>query len=403
MPAPKPLLKGFARTVATVKPGRKRKIIFDKDTRGLCVRVTPRGRKTYTIVARNPAGKQVWKEVGDAESLSTEEARELGREGVKRIKAGEEPFPTIELPAPPESFGAVAENFIKRHVHKRDRELRSAFEVERIFNKYLLPEWKNRPFVRISRSDVSKLLDQVEDNNGPVMADRALATLSKMFNWYAARSDDYFSPIVRGMRRTRPKERARKRILSDDEIRLIWPVLDDMGRPGALVKLLLLTGQRRAKVATMRWQDIDENGTWTLPAEPREKNNPGRLPLPEAVLSIIHAQTPVEGNPYVFAGRGSGCMAGFSPLKRKIDEALQVEPWVFHDLRRTAKSLMGRAGVRPDISERVLGHVIKGVEGVYDQHDYDDEKGDALKKLAACVDSILNPAPENVVPMRTAR
>ncbi len=417
MTAPKPLLKGFARRVATIKPdSRKRKILFDPDTRGLCVRVTPKGRKTFTIVARNPAGRQIWKEVANAGEMPLEEARELAREGVKRIKRGEEPFPTVEPPTPPESFGAVAENFIKRHVRNPDRELRSASEIERIFNRYVLPEWKTRAFVEIRRGDVSKLLDQIEDNNGPVMADRVLAALSMLSNWHAARSDDYASPIVRGMRRTKPKERERKRLLSDDEIRLIWPILDDMGRPGAFVKLLLLTAQRRAKVAAMRWQDIDEHGVWTIPAEPREKTNPGRLPLPGAASSIIRAQTVVENNPYVFPGRGKGYAAGFQPVKRTLDkkilEALQEQareagqdpskvvppdPWVLHDLRRTAKSLMARARVRPDISERVLGHVITGVEGVYDRHPYDKEKGDALRKLAEQVDLILKPARENVV------
>ncbi len=413
MPVPKSLLKGFARKVAAVKPHpRKRKILFDPDTRGLCLRITPKGRKTYTIVARNPAGKQVWKEVGDADDISTEKARELARQGVKRIKAGGEPFPIVKPPVPPESFGAVTKNFIKRHVHKRDRELRSAFEIERIFEKYVLPEWETRPFTEIRRGDVSKLLDKMEDNNGPVMADQTLSVLSKLFNWYATRDDDYMSPIVRGMRRTCPQERARKRVLGDDEIRLIWPILEELGRPGAFVKIMLLTAVRRAKVAAMRWQDIDEDGTWTIPAEPREKNNPGNLPLSEAALSIIRAQTPVEGNPYVFAGRGKGYIAGFSQLKREIDEkilkalqASKAEPlnhWVFHDLRRSAKSLMARAGVRPDISERVLGHVITGVEGVYDQHSYTSEKGDALESLATLVDRILNPDAENVVPLRGA-
>jgi len=397
---PKSLLKGFARIVATVQPGRKRRFIPDPETRGLCLRVTPNGKKTFTVVTRNPDGKQIWREVGPADVLSLEEARTKAREGVKRIKQGLEPFPVIVPPSPPESFKAIAEGFIKRYVHdKENGVLRSAFEIERIFNKYIFPKWKNRPFIEIDRDDVTSLLDDVQDNNGPVMADRMLATLSKLFNWYATRTKTYSSPLVKGMRRSRPKERARKRVLKDDEIQILWPALDSLGRSGAFVKVLLLTAQRRAKVAAMRWEDL-KDGVWTIPTEPREKNCPGRLPLPDEVLAIIQAQTPVKDNPYVFPGRGKGCIAGFSPLKREIDALCKLEPWVLHDLRRTAKTLMAEAGVRPDISERVLGHVIGGVEGVYDRHAYEKEKGDALKKLAATVELILNPPSENVLPMR---
>jgi integrase len=79
-----------------------------------------------------------------------------------------------------------------------------------------------------------------------------------------------------------------------------------------------------------------------------------------------------------------------------------MPPWVLHDLRRTARSLLSRAGVRPDISERVLGHAIPGVEGVYDRHSYSDEKADALNRLAALVESIIDPPVGNVVAMRSA-
>ena len=101
------------------------------------------------------------------------------------------------------------------------------------------------------RSHVNKMLDEIEDANGPVMADRTLAYLRKAFNWYAARDDQFNVPVVRGMARIKPKERARTRVFSDDEIRIIWPVFDEVGTFGALVKMLLLTAQRRDEVAHM--------------------------------------------------------------------------------------------------------------------------------------------------------
>jgi integrase len=142
----------------------------------------------------------------------------------------------------------------------------------------------------------------------------------------------------------------------------------------------------------MRWSDISINGEWTIPAEPREKDTAGSLVLPEPALTVIRAQPRLAGNPYIFAGRGGGPYRGFSQAKAAFDAKLpDVPAWVIHDLRRSARSLMSRAGVRPDIAERVLGHAIAGIEGVYDRHSYRDEKADALRRLAALIDGIVHP------------
>jgi integrase len=194
------------------------------------------------------------------------------------------------------------------------------------------------------------------------------------------------------MRRTSPKERQRSRILDDAELRKIWRVAEENGTFGAFVRLLLLTAQRRRKVAAMRWGDITVDGTWTIPVEEREKGTAGELVLPPAALDIIRAQPRLGDNPYILAGRGNGPINAFSKPKRLFDGKLEdVAPWTLHDLRRSARSLMSRAGIRPDVAERVLGHAIEGVEGVYDRHSYAAEKADALKRLAALIASIVRP------------
>jgi integrase len=192
----------------------------------------------------------------------------------------------------------------------------------------------------------------------------------------------------------------RERILDDDELRAVWRTAEADGTYGALIRLLLLTGQRREKVAAMRWEDLD-GATWTIPAETREKGNAGQLVLPELALEIINTQPRYASNPYVFAGVGAAHIEGWTRRKLRFDAKLEgVKPWVLHDLRRTARSLLSRAGVRPDISERVLGHVIRGVEGVYDRHSYAEEKAHALKALAALIENILRPSGTKVVRMR---
>ena len=120
-------------------------------------------------------------------------------------------------------------------------------------------------------------------------------------------------------------------------------------------------------------------------------------------LAILVKQPRLGDNPYVFAGRGDGPYRGFSQAKFAFDAKLpDVTPWVIHDLRRTARSLMCRAGVSSEHAERVMGHVVAGVEGVYDRHRYRDEKAAALAKLATLIDAILHQR-DNVLPMAKQR
>ena len=310
-------------------------------------------------------------------------------------------------------FDSVVESFMKRHASKN----RTADETQRIFDRYVLPEWRNRQITNINRRDVADLLDKIEDSKvkgpkgtklgGPVQADRTLAAIRKLFNWYAARDDSFISPVVRGMARTRPKDRTRDRVLSDEEIRTMWLLLDGMGIFGALTKTLFLTAQRRGEVASMKRPEIGDVGVWTIPAERYKTGKPNLVPLSESARAVIEAQPVFKECDFVFTTTGENPFSGFSKAKRRLDELMieamreaieesggdvekvELPDWRLHDLRRTAKTLMMRAGVRPDISERVLGHVIPGVEGVYDRHSYLDEKCDALEKLAAMIDQIV--------------
>ena len=139
---------------------------------------------------------------------------------------------------------------------------------------------------------------------------------------------------------------------------------------------------------------------WTLPTAPREKGNIGAVELPAMALTILEALPRFADNPFVFAGRGASHMAYSGNPKRAFDANLPagMERWTLHDLRRTARSLMSRAGVSSEHAERVMGHAIKGVEAVYDRHEYADEKAEALAKLANLIDGIIHPR-KNVVPM----
>jgi integrase len=228
------------------------------------------------------------------------------------------------------------------------------------------------------------------------MADASKAVLSAVAMWLARRNDDYTPPLVRGMSRVTDKARKRDRILDDDELRAVWRAAGENGFYGDCVKLLLLTGQRRAAVLDMKWDDVDlKAGIWVVPQPQRAKSTGGSLKLPAVALDIIRRQPRLIGNDYVFVQRG----INLGIAKTRLDTAAGVSGFTIHDLRRCARSLMARAGVRPDIAERVLGHAIGGVEGIYDRHQYLDEKGAALAKLAALIEVIVSPTSDNVVPL----
>ena len=383
------------RGVAALKPRAQRYAFPDPELRGHWVRVQPSGVKSFATVARDPAGKQVWTTLGAADAMSIDTAREKARIVLDRVRAG---LPAFEAPAPlPESFQAIAEQWLQRHGEAKA--LRSLKNIKRLLRSHVFPRWSDRPFLEIRRSDVAALLDHVEDNHGARQADLVLTVVRSIMNWFATRNDDYRPPVVRGMRRQDQKQQSRARVLNDDEIRAIWKAAGDAGRFGAILRLCILTAQRRTKVSAMKWADISLDGVWTIAQEAREKDTAGEIKLPAVALEIIRGQPRMGDNPHVFAGRHGGPFSGFSVTKSAFDAKLPIGPWVIHDLRRTARSLMARAGVWGEHAERVMGHAIAGVEGVYDRHHYRDEKADALARLAALLDGIINPR-ENVTPMR---
>ena len=380
--------------------------------RGFGVRVTAAGARAFVLNYRL-RGREHRFTIGAWPDWSALKAVREARNLRQRIDRGENPI-ADRAPSPATaSIASILDEFVARYVRNPKQPLRerTADEYESAFNRLVKPRIGKLGIYEVRRSHVIKMLDEIEDANGPVAADRTLAYVRKAFNWYATRDDQFNVPVVRGMARIKPKERARTRVLSDDEIRAIWPELTKTGTFGALVKTLLLTAQRRDEVAHMSRKEIGSDGIWTIPAERYKTKCANFVPLSKAALAVIAAQPTIDKSDYVFSSRAKTPFSGFSKSKAALDKAVlasmqkrakkgaKVEPipnWTLHDLRRTAKTLMVRAGVRPDISERVLGHVIAGVEGTYDRHSYENEKRDALEKLAEMVERILNPLPSNV-------
>lgn len=379
------------RQIAALPRKPKRYIVTDPEQRSLFLRVPPAGPITYTAIVKTH-GKQTWKALGTTDELKIDEAREKTREVVRRVKAGK---PPVEPPkAAPQSVTMVAQNWLRRVVDENRH--RTAAEKHRIVERYIVPHIGLHDFVDLRRSDIALLLDRIQDDHGRQMADSVLAVLRAIAGWLQSRDDSYRMPFTRGMRRTPKKQHARSRILSDGELRRVWLAAGEAGGFGAFVRLLLLTAQRRAKVLQLRWADIDNNGVWHIPSAEREKGNAGRLQLPQVAIGVIQAQPKFAGSPFVFAVSP----LSLSRAKRKLDQAAGVTDWRLTDLRRTARSLLARAGVQHEVAEAVLGHALPGVTGIYNRHAYDAEKGHALRQLAALIEQIARGPTDNVIALR---
>jgi integrase len=302
--------------------------------------------------------------------------------------------------------------FVERYVEK-EAKLRSADQIKAAFKRLVAPAIGKLGIYDIRRSHVIDMLDEIADESGPAMADLVLAYIRKGFNWYATRDDEFSPPIVKGMARTKTKERARKRVLADDEIRDLWAALEIVEDVPAcyprFVKTLLLTATRRNEASDMHERELDGD-VWTIPAARYKTKLDHVIPLSAAALKLIGEPEKISG--FVFSSTGGKkAFAGFSKPKRELDKAIALiresdgrgpmPQWQLHDLRRSARSLMSRAKVPTDHAERALGHVMGGVRETYDRYEYLDEKRVAFEALAALVSRILSPD-DVVVPLRSA-
>jgi integrase len=385
MRAKKPLTDRAIQHLKPAQPG-KRRIVWDALVPGLGIRVTEKGVKTFVLVTRYPgSANPAPRSLGVYGAITLEAARTKARDWLALIAGGTDPEQHAAQKRE-QTFQAISEQYFLRKAKAH----RSRAQSEATLSRLVYPMFGPRPIEAINRSDIVRLLDRVEDERGPVMASRTLGIINRVMNFHASRSDNFRSPIVRGM--GRGTEQARSRILDDDELRAIWSATADYPVFGALLRFILLTATRRYEAGRMRWSELNADRAWTIPAARYKTNLDHIIPLSELALSVL----PERNGEFVFSANGRDAVGGYQRHKQAIDEASRVSGWVIHDLRRTARSLLSRAGVASDHAERCLGHVIGGVRGVYDRHEYFDEKAAAFEALAAQVERIINPN-ENVV------
>ena len=383
-----------ARTVETIKAGPKRREIADELLPGLYLVVQPTGAKSWAVRYRI-AGRPRKHTLDAYPAIDLKAARDLASEALRAVAKGRDPGreKLESRVVAPDTVAAVVRQFVELHCRRHNRP-RHARETTRLLERNVLPRWRARLMRDISRRDVLGLLDRLVED-GPITANRTFSAVRKLFSWAVSRDIIAASPCA-GVKPPTP-ERSRDRVLSDDELCAVLQASDKLGAPfGALVKFLILTGQRRDEVAGMRWSELNlDSRLWTIGKERTKNGESHDVPLSLQTVAVLESLFRIAGSDFVLTTTGKSPASDYSKKKRKLDALLpaNTSAWRLHDIRRTVASGMARLGVNLPIIEKVLNHrsgSFGGIVGVYQRHDFAAEKRLALQAWGAHVEQIVS-------------
>lgn len=390
-------------------PASGRAEYFDASFGGLSLRVTERGAKSWAVLYRMN-GRQRRYTIGTYPAIKPAQARREATTALERVRQGVDPTAEkkarLATPLPvTDTFEAVLADFLQQYT-RRHTAPRTYVSVKQAMELDALPAWRNMPIETISRRHVIKLIDDIAARGAEVQANRVLSMLRRLFGWAVEKDRLKASPVV-GMRPP-TKERSRDRALSDDELKRLLEACAIVGWPfGPIVKLLILTAQRRLEVAGLEWSEIDfATKTWTIPKHKAKNGRAHEVQLSAAAVELLES-LPRVSDRLVFTTTSSTVVSGFSHGKRRLNAEMEklgdkslVPPWTIYDLRRTAATGMAGLRIAPHVVDKILNHVsgkISGVAAVYNRFEYGDERRAALEAWARYVEDLINPTPSNVV------
>ncbi|WP_249780442.1 integrase arm-type DNA-binding domain-containing protein [Bradyrhizobium sp. dw_411] len=375
------------------------RIEWDPEMPGFGVRL--RSTKAVYVVQYRFQKATQRESLGDVRRLNLDEARKVARQFFAKLELGIDPRAEKRksdeaAEAAKLTFKTVVDLYLKAKETKMRPNTYRAAEV------YFNVKWSplhRKPIGTIDRKAVAEQMRRIVSEHGATSAARARSNLSALFAWAMKEGMVDANPVV-GTNNPIEGQQARDRVLTDEELRIIWRncLDDDFGR---IVRLLLLTACRRDEIGWLRWPEVDLSGSRLL--LPAERTKPGRalqMPLVPTARAILEGAPRRLGRQYVFGGSGGG-FGAWSWCKLAIDgriaaaEGRALPHWTLHDLRRTVRTGMSKIGVQPHVAELVLNHVAhrSGVVGVYDHHDYQPEIANALAKWEAHLLEIVAKAP----------
>jgi integrase len=378
---------------------------------GLYLVVQPTGTRSWAFRFRRRADRKNVKltlgKAGDG-GLSLAAARHAAAAHRHRLEQGVVLVTPVTAVTPQsvragDKVEAAVASFLELHVRRKNR-VSTARTTENIFNRIIVPAWRDRTIDSIRRRDIIDLVEDVAASGRGYHANRTCAVLSKFFAWLVARDALAVSPAT-GVERPH-KEKIRSRILTDDELRALWLACGHEGASGEAIRLMILTGARRGEVGEMPRREVDQDHQlWNLPAERTKNGRPHTIPLSRQAWTLIGARPRFADCNFMFSADGKRAVNNWDEVKHRISAkaGITASSWRLHDLRRTAASGMQKIGVSVPVIEKALNHVsgtFRGIVGVYQQHDYADEVRIAFQRWGDRVEEIIGGEPAKVVKLR---
>jgi integrase len=388
--------------------GSRDKLFFDNELPGFGFRIRDGGKRTW--IAQYRLGKKQRRvTIGTVANTTAEEARKRAKDILSKVHLGADP--QIEKAEARVQASSTVQSAAERYLDERAPHLRprSLAEVQRHLRKHFAA-LSEIPLAKVTRAHIAAELTNIAKQNGPFAANRARAALSSLYSWAMGEGLADRNPVIGTNKAT--NEIARDRVLSPLELSAVWQEAGD-GDYGTIVKLLVLTGQRREEVGGMLWSEVDLDGSiWRIRAERTKNALPHDLPLSSPAVAILQDRAKRERRDLVFGAR-DGPFQGWSNAKsaldtrvlaqlRKKDKKAQLAPWRLHDIRRTVATRLGDIGVLPHVVEAILNHVSghrAGVAGVYNRAAYAAEKRAALDLWAAHIVEAVTGRASNVTPL----
>lgn len=385
--------------------------LADDKVPGLRLRVGAGGAKTFTLRKR-VGGKPVNLTLGrwHPTAFNVNDARKKARAMLSDLEASGDALAKAKATAKSSIAPTVRTLFADYLSYVRDeKKNRGWAESERIFNKHVLPVLGDRIADTVTRGDVTRMVDGID---GPGAARGALAQVSAFYTWAMPRLDNLPANPARDAGKP-PKGAPRERVLADAELAALWKASDAEPFPWrAAIKLLILTGQRRDEVFAADRAEFDlKRALWTIPGERAKNKKPHLVPLSSKAVDVLERVPEIAGSPKLFPAsrQGQGHASGYSKAAARMRDKVTEETglpgdWTWHDIRRTVATGMQRLGIRLEVTEAVLNHISgtrAGIVGVYQLHDFAEEKRQALNLWATEVDRIVKGEKrENVVALR---
>jgi integrase len=385
--------------------GKTDAIYFDDTLHGFGVRLREGGTRMY-VVQYKIGGKQRRITIGSTAQLTAEAARTKASTILLAVRTGTDP--QAERATAKARAGDVFVAIAKRYLARQKVRLRpnSYMAVER----YILTHFEPLhllPLAHIDRRIAAERLSNIAAERGPASANRARATLSAFFSWSWREGLVEANPVAATNKQA--GDIGRDRVLSIAELAEVWRAAGDNAY-GAIVRLLVLTGQRRAEIGSLRWSEIDFAAQLIrLPAERTKNKRAHEVPLSEAAAQLLNTMSP-HGGEFVFGAVSRVGFNDYSKQKFVLDERITaarqvagvapMAPWVLHDLRRSVATHMAEIGIQPHIVEAVLNHTSghkAGIAGVYNKAAYDRAKRTALALWADHVMALVDGRATNVV------